>query len=171
MSDIEAECEITPRDYVQAQYLHIRPRPLIGCVGIGLAVLFLAVLGFSAIMLARDGGSPSLVVIMSALGAYLAGYFLWFIPWRARRIYAQQKSLHSPIRMKVDASGVAAQNQLGQVAIPWDHIRKWKENRHLFLLYHADVLFQMIPKRCLKSAEDINALRALLSSHSKRAAA
>ena len=37
----------------------------------------------------------------------------------------------------------------------WSFVRKWKEGRHLFPIYHTDTLFQLIPKRCIRSASDV----------------
>jgi hypothetical protein len=127
--------------------------------------------GYSAVRLIRDGGSPSFLLIMGGLAVYLAGYFLVLLPWRARRIFRQQKSLQHPFRMIVDASGLSVSNEFGQAVVPWDHVRKWKENRQLFLVYHSDVLFHMIPKHCLRDPEEAIALRSLLSTHATRAAA
>ena len=62
---------------------------------------------------------------------------------------------------------MAVEHANGQSAIPWNHILKWREDRHLFLLYPNDILFlfYMIPKRCVA---DETVLAALLNSHVKR---
>jgi hypothetical protein len=167
---IEAECRITAQDYVRAQYLHLRPKMWVGCAGIGLLAIFALVVVSKTVTLLREGGTPVPVLVMLGLGGYLAGYFLWYLPWRARRLYAQQKALLAPFRMRVTEEGVFAESEHGQALLPWGHVRKWKENRRLFLLYHSDVLFQAIPKRYLKSEAEAEELRGLLRSHVKDAA-
>ena len=167
---VELDCRITPADYVRAQYLHLRPRRWLGYVGIALLLLIAGTVGLQVTILVREGGSAAPLLILLGFVAYLAAYFLGYVPWRARRLFAQQKDLQMPSRLQVTDDGIRAENELGHSLIPWDHIQWWKENHHLFLLYHADVLFQMIPKRCIAHEADSKALRALLLAHAKRAA-
>ena len=167
---IEIEGQITPRDYVQVQYLHVRPRPLFGCLEIGLLFVFVLVAGFGIVASFREGGIPTWLLVLLAAGGYPAAYFLWYLPWRTRRLYGQHKALQSAFRMRVTEEGVFAETEHGQTMTPWSFVLKWKEGRRLFLIYHADVLFQMIPKRCIKSESDTEALRTLLRSRARREA-
>lgn len=167
---IEIEGQITPRDYVQAQYLHVRPRPLFGCLEIGLLFFSVLIAGFFIFTFVREGENLAWLLVLLAAGGYLAAYFFWYLPWFARRLYGQQKALQSAFRMRVTEEGVFAETEHGQALTPWSFVLKWKEGRHLFLIYHADVLFQMIPKRCIKSESDTEALRALLKSRARREA-
>jgi uncharacterized membrane protein YbhN (UPF0104 family) len=167
---IEIEGQITAQDYVRAQYLHLRPRPLFGYLEVGLLLFSVLIVGFGIFTFVRDGENPTWWLVLLAVGGYLAAYFLWYLPWQTRRRYAQHKALQSPFRIRVDEEGVFAENEYGQALLPWSFFLKWKEGRHLFLIYHTDGLFQMIPKRSIKSESDIEALRALLSSHARRQA-
>jgi len=165
---IEIECQIEPREYVAAQYLHMRPRPVLAVLGIGLVLSFALVLGVSLVSLMRTGGDPVLPLIMLASGGYLAGFYFWFLPWRGRRLYEQHKALQTVFRMRVSEKGVFAENEGGQNLTPWAHVLKWKESGSLILIYHNAIMFQMIPKRCLRSEPDAEALRQLLTVHAKK---
>ncbi len=98
------------------------------------------------------------------------GWYLWYIPWRAHRVYQQLKALQSPYKMRLSEEGIFAKNEHGESLTPWSHVYKWKEDRHLFLVYHAEVVFQMIPKHCIASESEAEALRELLRSHAKQEA-
>ena len=72
--------------------------------------------------------------------------------------------------MRVTEEGIFAETEHAHSLTPWSFVLKWKEGRQLFVIYHCDALFQMIPKRCIKSESDIEALTALLRLHARQEA-
>ena len=164
----ELEYEMTPQDYARAQYLHMRPRRWLVAVGAILALLYLVTFGMNAASVIRNGGPYSLLLLFALPILLLAVHFGWLLPWRARRLWKQQKALHSPIRMRIGDDGLDVQTEHGHARTPWDHLHRWKENNHLFLLYDSDNLFQMIPKRVLRP-DQILGFRELLLGKMKAA--
>jgi hypothetical protein len=94
---VEIGFQLTARDYVPAQYLDARPRRWFGWVRPTPAVQFPVVLGFGSVTLIRGGGPATLVLLMLGLGGYLAGHFLWDLPWRARRLYGRQNAISNQV--------------------------------------------------------------------------
>lgn len=69
------------------------------------------------------------------------------LPNRIKKIYAQQKELHSPFEIEFTDTAMIFSNEFGNATRPWNHFTKWKENNELILLYHSDVIYNTLPKR------------------------
>lgn len=166
---IELTGKLEAKDYVRAQYLHIRPRPVFKIVG----TLLLLLLGWAIWYSYWGGGSGDLTaydLMLPGAVVYLVSNYYVYIPWKARRIFAQQKSFHRDAQSKFDDAGLAASSEVGEVTIPWSDYLKWKENGHMFLLYFSEPSFQMIPKRHFATSGDIKGFRRLLESKIGRSA-
>ncbi|HEY0231396.1 MAG TPA: YcxB family protein, partial [Dokdonella sp.] len=74
------------------------------------------------------------------------------LPRRARRLFAQQKNLQRPVTFSWDEDGLAWASVNGSGRTPWADYLKWRQNERLYLLYHSDLMFQMLPKRAFASA-------------------
>lgn len=138
--------------------------------------LGLAVAGLALILAAH----PSLLAILPiwgcSIGAMLvgAGVTTGVLQWVAsktlqprfwKRLYAQQKSLHAPITCRFDDTGLALSTPLGQGHRPWSHYIRLRENDAVILLYHSDILFDLIPKRWFADPAMLQAFRTELSRH------
>lgn len=84
------------------------------------------------------------------------------LPRRARRLFAQQKNLQRPATFSWDGEGLAWSNANGSGKTAWTDYVKWRQNERLFLLYHSDVMFQMLPKRAFQGAEQLQSFAAEL---------
>ncbi len=157
-------------DYLRAQYLHLRPRPFWERVGIAIVVMGLALLVVAFDRGQAGGPSPRFPYLLVGSLAYLALYFCVFVPWRARTLYRRQSGVLSPFRIQADAGGLVVSSEQGEVRLPWMALRKWKESRHLFLIYRSDSLFHLVPKRLFASSEQIEAFRMLLLRYLAQAA-
>lgn len=139
-------------DYVAAMKLHGRwpvRRLLIG-VGIGLAAaaaLFVLPRAWPAVAVAGVLGGVIGWLICYALS------WLFYLPWKARRLFVQQKSLHETYELAWDDEGLSMCGRLGQGRTPWDAYLKKKENEAIVLLYQSDLLFQMLPLRAFTAAQ------------------
>ena len=156
--------DIRPEDCRRGIYLHLRPRPVLGVAGI----LMLALV---ALALALKFRSPtpwdlSTLMLVGCM-AYLAVYFCVVIPWRTTKHYRQNRFLAHPAEYRIDEIGLHAQSDLGTMEIPWDHLRKWKENKRMILLYPTDATYFLFPRR-LFTAEEWEEFRALAAQHLKK---
>ena len=85
------------------------------------------------------------VIIMLAVSMIYSLY----IPYRVRKIFAQQKELHLPLKMEFSEEGIRFENANSQGIRKWDVFLKWKENQNMMMLYLSDVMFMMLPRRML----------------------
>jgi len=155
---IEIKGTLLAEDYVSAQYLHLRPRPIFRIFGIIVLALFLWAGWYSL-----TSGEPDVLdyIFFLAMG-YLILNFAVYLPWKTRRIYRQQKALQRELTMKFDEVGVNAENENGRSRTSWEDFHKWKANDQLILLYLSDCLYHMVPKRFFTDVGDFEQLRELL---------
>ena len=154
--------QLTPEDYVKANYLNIRPRPVIKWAGYFMLLLAVLVLGISCyrcLVHGEDGLIPSLLI---GCLAYLAFFFGYRFPARLKKLFRQQKSLQSPYQVDVTAEWMLTQNETGNSKLTWDYFRKWKEGKELFTLYQSDLMLHIFPKRFFASPEELTEFRELL---------
>jgi hypothetical protein len=145
-------------DYRDFQYLHMAP---LGAAKIIRNIVYgLAGLAFLAsLYLYAAGWLDLFIVLLLVVTAMIVGLLQFvLVPWRARKIYNQQKELSMPFEMEIREDGLSASNELSSSRRPWNNFLKWKENRDMFLLYHSDVMATIIPKRFLKP-EQLEAIK------------
>jgi len=126
----------------------MRPRPGFKVAGIIVVLLFFAVFIWK---LCRPSEWDDGTAIMAIALVYLLAYFFVLLPWRAKRSFKQNKFLEHKTTFRIDGSGLHTSSELGSVSIPWDHLRKWKENDGLVLLYLTDRMYYVFPKRLFES--------------------
>ena len=148
-----------PSDYVRAQYLHIRPRPVYKVLG----VLVLALFFWAAWLVITDDEIDGLDFLFLAMILALILNFTVYIPWKTRRVFNQQKALHRELVFKFDDSGISVTNENGQSTTPWDDYLRWKQNDQLALLYMSDCLYHMVPKRFFSDPADADRLIELVT--------
>jgi hypothetical protein len=90
----------------------------------------------------------------------IARFFL--APRRARRYFAQNKSLLLPRTITWNEDELAADIPESVLRTPWSVFTTWRENRDLFTLYVTDGKFHILPKRAFASAADVIAFRQLI---------
>jgi len=149
-------------DYRQAQLLHSRPT---GWVTIVMNVFlafwvgtFLLGLFFSA----TGRLAFALMVPGIALVALFVFYRFVLMPRQIQQSFSQQEELAAPFELEITEAGLNLTNEFGQTNRPWENFTQWKENKELFLLYHADVLYTILPKRLLSNPEEIDTIRTNL---------
>ena len=150
-------------DYLRSQYLHLRPRLWLAVVGAVLLVLFAWASYVTIADWIDDIGSWVPPAICAGVLLYFVLYFGVIIPISAYRIFRQQKSLNLPFSIEASSEAFCSFNETGTIAMPWSHFVKWKESGKLFLLYHSDVLFNLVPKRFFQSDAQLNEFRSYLS--------
>lgn len=160
--NIELQGQLTQREYSAANWLHIKPRPVLAVLGIfilGLAIWALWMTFFSS---TRAHGSIAAWAVLIGL-VYFAFVYLVWQPLKWRKLYRQHKDLHRPLRMIITEDSLKAENETGSGTIAWRDLVKWKEGHGLFLLYPNEALFYVIPARLFSSIEQVEQFRQLLS--------
>lgn len=154
---------ISSSDYLNAQRLH-RAKTVRWFYLIAVIVI----LGGSGIFFFAHS-TVGLIVAGASLGALLGELVMsaLYLPWKSRRIHAQQKDFASPFTYTWDSSVIEARGVSGQSKREWVNYAKVKEDDWLFLLYHADNLFEMVPKRWFQNQAQIQEFRELASRAGK----
>jgi hypothetical protein len=149
-------------EYLRSQYLHYRPRPWLAIAG----TVILALIVWASYVTISDWVSGSgpwiLAVICVVTLLYLVFYVGVIIPISAYRIFKQQKSLNLPFSIEATPGAFCAFNETGKTTMPWSHFVKWKESERLLLLYHSDILFNLVPKRLFQSDAELAEFRGFL---------
>jgi len=83
---------------------------------------------------------------------------------RLYRRYAQHRPLQAPFHSRFDDDGFRTTSALFDDRRGWDDLLRWMEDGEYILLYEADDIFRVIPKRLLAGDGRIRRLRELLTS-------
>jgi hypothetical protein len=148
---------ISVNDYMQAQRLH--RKSFAKWSNISAAVI--AACG--VVMLMAGPRQFGVIALFTGVGAFLGEYFVAYIylPRKVKKLHTQQKALTSQFTYSWDTQHIEAQSSTGSSRRPWDHYAKVKEDENIFLLYHADNMFEMLPKSWFPSSEAIDEFRKL----------
>ena len=104
-------------------------------------------------------------ILGGVVGGVVAGSIVSYIyvPWKAKRVFRQQKSLQREFTLSWDADGVRTKSENGAFSSNWSDFLRWKESETLFLLYLSDIQFLMIPKRAFGDKAEIEDFRGHLA--------
>ena len=150
---------ISPENYLSAQHLHRRKTVqrniaiAASMIAAGIAFLFFSqlIIGVGLI-----GGG-----IGCGIGELILAKVV--LPRKARRTFSQQKDLAEVFTYSWNSEFIVARSAIGESKRPWKNYSKYAENAHIFLLYHADNLFEMFPKTWFQSQEQLDDFRAKAS--------
>jgi hypothetical protein len=106
-----------------------------------------------------------LIVSCAGIGGILGELIMSsaYLPRKINHLYRQQKDLASAFTYKWDSDFIEAQGVSGQSKRKWENYAKYREDKNLFLLYHADNIFEMFPKSWFESNNQVNEFRKLAS--------
>lgn len=156
--------KLTADDYLSASKLHSE-------LNWKQSIIFSAmiVVGMAAYFLPLHGLAPSLVsgaLIGGVIGGLGARFILLHLvmPRRARRIFAQQKSLHGEIDYQWDDDALTIKTERAQARMLWSDYIKWRENERLFVLYQSDIVFNLVPKRLFSDASQRDDFHRILAT-------
>jgi hypothetical protein len=155
---------IEANDYIAAQWVHMRPRKSLRIVLYGLLIIVITVYGIAAKDVLWDRNNALLLPFwLLTLGfGYFVIFFGWFIPFKTKRVYRQHTSLQKPFTLEITEEWFRAHSEEGETHTQWSELHKWKEGKKIFLIYRADNMFHMIPKRLLNEPVEMNFLRTVL---------
>lgn len=165
-SDTAFAGRLDAADFIAAQRLHLSAANR-RFIKIDIALI---ALGATIIIAARLEAIELITTAYVSLGWMLfgSGIGLILLQWSAsrmlqprawRRIFAQQKAMHEEFTYRADDSGLYVSTPLGQAHRPWANFLRYRENDDLFLLYHSDVMFELLPKRWFADDTALNAFR------------
>jgi hypothetical protein len=139
------QVQLDAEDYVSASILHTRwTRKWI------VLSLLCIVAGLLLVLVHQEWSRlAGYMLVGSAVGGSIGHEAMrrFQLPRKARRLFSQQKNLQRPIGFTWDQHGLDWTSENGAGRIPWDDFIKWRQNERVVLLYHSDLLFQMLPKR------------------------
>ena len=128
--------------------------------------VFLIFVGVAVIL--TDQATLGLVVVGGAIGGLLGELFQskFLLPRKSAKLYKQQAALKSTFTYSWDQEHLCAASATGSSKRPWVDYVQSKENEQLFLLYHSDCLFEMLPKSWFPNPELIAEFRRLAPNNS-----
>ena len=155
----EVEFDISKEDCKEIVRYHLYRRPLQMVLNL-LRLIFVAVLGVSAISTAIAGDTV-LAAFFGAVCLVILGFFI-LVPIRAARSLLKTPYYKGKIRFVGDDSGTQFIYTTGDSNTQWSGYVRYRETKHLFLLFVSDAGFRAIPKRAF-SAEQASQFRNLLN--------
>ncbi|GGF71936.1 hypothetical protein GCM10007301_34600 [Azorhizobium oxalatiphilum] len=75
------------------------------------------------------------------------GWGYWLTVRHARRIFAQQQSLHLPFDLTWDEESLTTRSEQGTVRLEWLYVLRVVEDRRLILVYESEALARLVPRR------------------------
>ena len=168
---MKIKCQLEWTDYLNSQLLHMQPSRRAKKILYG--VLGVMVCGFIGGFFLFAAGQLELLrdLSLSCFGVaiFVPLYVLYlryiFLPKRVKKIFFQQKELSSPFEIEFTDTSMLASNEFGNSTRPWKNFIKWKENKKLLLLYHSDMLYNIIPKRFFFDPQQIETVKTYLETN------
>ena len=94
--------------------------------------------------------------------AVVGGLVRILVPWRAKKHFRQQKSMHDEAAIGWSDEGFTYKSALITALHPWTYYRAWGENKDILVMFLTNVQFNVVPKRDIPDAA-LAELRALLA--------
>ena len=95
---------------------------------------------------------PWVILLFLVFGTYLG----------SRKSLASNRSLQEPIHYTFSVAGIQADAQSSSGRLSWQNVREAFETKNNFLLFLADRLMYVIPKRCFQDSAQRSAFKTLL---------
>lgn len=125
-----------------------------GCILLGVPLFFTHGFSFTGELLFAMGAAGLLTELLLAKRLLRS---------RMTRIYNQQAALNDTFTYSWDEENVYVSASTGQGKRPWKHYVKVTEAEDLFLLYHSDHMFEIVPKSWFTDTQQIEEFRSLTS--------
>ena len=158
------EYEISERDYVAAQRLALKKlRPSLARMLVFGPWFGLFLLIFLVHAIATQGFSTNMLI------GFVIPVWCLLLPIlnsrSVRKVYAKSTNMHGPLSLDLDDAGLRFQGRTFASNVSWDHFTRFYQDKDSFVIFQqGQTVFNLLPKRCL-SAEQIAALREILSRH------
>jgi len=122
------------------------------------------VLAYFAYEATRIGALNDISTLLWAVALALFVVFLRFgTPLLAARTFVRKNpSVLGPTNQTIGPTGTFTENARGQATLGWNAYQRVRETSDLFLLYAQSNFAIIVPKRCFKSADDIQRYREIV---------
>ncbi|MGD1853679.1 MAG: YcxB family protein [Leptolyngbyaceae cyanobacterium] len=164
-STISLRVQLTPKDYLKSNYLHLRPGPVRKRVYIALFVIYLILTiftGYSAIVFGSNASNFILLLLLGAFGIYF--YFIQ-LPLAVRRLSKQNAYLLFEHQVEISSEMLEVVEVTGTIRMRLVDFVKYKFDKELIVLYVTDRAFRMFPRRCFKSESDFQTFLTYLQNN------
>jgi hypothetical protein len=155
---------IGPSDYKRAMWLHMRPRRFLAVMGAFLLILMVAILSIASYRFFTIGRDLHTVLGLGGGLGFICLWFFFYMPYRLRGIYLQQKLLHEELIVEISEAQLITKSLHGQGTMPWEIFHKWKANKQLVLVYQSDAAFHIFPKQAFPLQEEFKTFQSILRS-------
>jgi hypothetical protein len=150
---------LTQEHHLHALRLHRRKTVKV-LVGVLLAC---AVIGVVA--LATDHLFSGLILVCGGVGGAISAFAQsrLTLPRQVAKIHRQQASLHAHYTYSWDEEWLSVASEHVQAKRRWSDYAKVRENEEVLLLYHSDVMFEVLPKAWFNGQAQMDEFRRLAS--------
>jgi hypothetical protein len=100
-------------------------------------------------------------IALTASGLFMALFPIWVAYGQVEKNWEAHRPTH-PTEIEVDERGISFSSPLMRGTWLWDGITEFQETRSLFMLFRRGDVLATIPKRGLKSAEELHEFRRML---------
>ncbi len=161
-----AEDQVAMQRAVFARQL--RSRRFLGRMA-ALAVFAFAFAAGVAFLFVADGmvtaASAAVIGVGVAGGFVVLGIIIginWLLlPRRARRLFAQQRSLHHEQRITLTPQGLKLDSVRADSFYPWDELSGWLVSRDMLLIFSNDINAYHLPCRAMSDGQLAGAIAIL----------
>ena len=104
--------------------------------------------GWEAVV--SDPVLPILIIFLTTLNVVNDKVLL---PRRAKRLLGQQKSMQEDVAVAWNDAGIEFTMPNGHHRLAWTDFMKWRESPTVLLMFQAENLMNILPKRCLSDEQ------------------
>jgi len=157
---IHLQFQLTPQDYVRANWVSYRSARLMWVIWIFLGP-FMLLAGIYRYF--DEVGHPLTFPL------FLGWIFMIIFPLTLiispRTAFKKQPSLAAPQTFTASSDGIIVKSPLFSGNDAWSMYVSFVESKDMFLLYLSPRMFRMIPKRAFQSDEQMQEFRRLVAQH------
>ncbi len=160
---------VSERDVVEAMQATLWRRMFRGPGAVMLGIVIAAWLVLAVLTLHLGQSLRDVVMFAAAIPLLLALLQYGFVPVLARRHFRQSKALQTPLRFWLEGEVIHLEGERGQSAMPMDELWRWGETKRLVMLFHSEMLYNIVPKEVLGESGTRALIAALQAAGVKEA--
>ena len=161
------EYRLSLKDYQEANQAHYKSQRFWYFLIWGLSLLMILlgiVYTFASFITLGFIGSLIKGTFSLFIGIFFCPYFNLFQGYFITRAWRSQPSLREAMNLNITQEGLDCKAETYESKVQWQIFVKFLETKNVFMLYQAEALFNIIPKRAFNSDEEIEEFREILSA-------